>query len=188
MLTRKLPATARPLPPDTRPRGGSFARSAGSFVPKLTSKVFERYGFHSAEIMTAWTSVAGGDVAAVSAPERLHWPRGGARQNADESGSAPANGATLVLRVEPAHAIDISYRTGEILDRINRYFGYRAVATLKILQAPLARGAETQRPTANSGAASAVAPPPQLPEIADEALKEALTGLWNRVAAENARD
>ncbi len=136
MLTEKSPSS-RALPPDRRRPFGSSTRAVGSFVPKLAAKAFEKYGFHSAEIITSWAAVAGADIALISAPERLKWPRSAsvARESADFDA---AGGATLILRVDPAHALDVEYRAAEILDRINRHFGYQAVSTLKILQAPLA--------------------------------------------------
>ena len=46
-------------------------------------------------------------------------------------------GATLILRVDPSRALDVEYRGAQLIDRINRYFGYRAIAALRILQAPI---------------------------------------------------
>ncbi|MBX9683507.1 MAG: DciA family protein [Hyphomicrobium sp.] len=173
------------LPPDRRKGSKSYVRAAGSFVPRLTAKVFERYGFHSAEIMTSWAAVAGAEIAAVSAPERLRWPRGAAAASS-EPGETAGSAATLILRVEPAHALDIDYRAGEIADRINRYFGYRAVAAIKILQAPLAR---TQNQCIQPTASMRPLPPPpsSLDRICDDGLKLALTALWQSVAAESTR-
>ena len=123
-----------------------FARAVGSFVPKLAGKAFEKYGFHSAEIMTAWPRVVGAEIAGFTAPERIKWPRGYA---GSDDGTGASGGATLVLRVEPARALDVEYRSAEIIDRINRYFGYRAIATLRLVQAPLL---EPRRRAASSAA------------------------------------
>jgi hypothetical protein len=131
MHTPKTPFA--PLPPDRRPARGVFAKAVGSFVPKLAAKAFEKYGFHSAEIMTAWPRVVGAEISGFTAPERIKWPRG----SADADGTGASAGATLVLRVEPARALDVEYRSAEIIDRINRYFGYRAIAALRLIQAPL---------------------------------------------------
>lgn len=136
MLTEKRWTPPKRLPPDRRTGRGVAARAVGSFVPKIAANVFERYGFHSAEIMTSWDRVAGADIAACSSPERIRWPRG-VRSEADDGSRGRDSGATLLLRVDPAHALDIEYRTREIIDRINRYFGYRAIAEVKLLQAPL---------------------------------------------------
>lgn len=178
------------LPPDRRKSHASYARAAASFVPRLTAKVFERYGFHSAEIMTSWETVAGADIAAVSAPERLKWPRGSSVASTGDSsnhdGGTKAAAATLILRVEPAHALEIEYRSGELVDRINRYFGYRAVATVKILQAPLPT---TRQPTDPKAAADVIVPPlpPSAENVTDVGLKAALAALWGSVAVERAR-
>ncbi len=137
MPTEKRWTPAKRLPPDRRTGRGVTARAVGSFVPKIAANVFERYGFHSAEIMTSWDRVAGADIAACSSPERIRWPRNIARSDAEDAGGGRDGGATLLLRVDPARALDIEYRTREIIDRINRYFGYRAVADVKLLQAPL---------------------------------------------------
>jgi hypothetical protein len=181
MPTGKSPFAPKPLPPDMRKGKGSFVRAAGSFVPKIAAKVFEKYGFHSAEIMTEWPRVAGPEFASFTQPEKIRWPR---LQGANADSSAPEAqrpGATLVLRVEPARALDAEYRSAEIIDRINRYFGYRAVETLKLIQAPL------NRP--NTAAAVGASPPNQIPpppgtaQVLDPALKSALEVLWANVAA-----
>lgn len=157
---------------------GSFAKAVGSFVPKLAAKSFEKYGFHSAEIMTAWPRVAGAEIAGFTAPERIKWPRG----TADPDGTSASGGAILVLRVEPARALDVEYRSAEIIDRINRYFGYRAVATLKLIQAPLlAKDNSAGCPAA--GATTATRPAP-IPDGAEGPLKAALETLWASVAAD----
>lgn len=130
-------ASPKPLPPDRRRKPIAFAKAVGGYVPKLTAKAFEKYGFHSAEIMMEWPRVAGAELAAITAPERIRWPRTAARDENGATAGSRATAATLVLRVEPAHALDVEYRTAEIIDRLNRYFGYRAIADIKLLQAPL---------------------------------------------------
>ena len=47
--------------------------------------------------------------------------------------------ATLVLRVDGPRAIEVQHRADQILERVNTYFGYRAVAALRIVQAPVTR-------------------------------------------------
>lgn len=184
MLTGKNPLSPGRLPPDSRRMKGSYARAAGSFVPKLTSKVFEKYGFHSAEIMTDWARIAGADVAQWSEPERIRWPR--ATSAAPDGEAERPKGAILVLRVKPARALEIEYKSGEIIDRINRYFGYRAIDALKILQAPLTRPAAPSEPPARVSAPAHAAPPPVLETVGEDGLKAALTKLWASIAAERA--
>ena len=86
--------------------------------------------------------------------------------------------------MEPARALDIEYRGHEIIERINRYFGYRAVETLKIVQAPLTRKADAVKP---SPALLNPAFPAPLPLKAgapepDPAIQSALTALWASIS------
>jgi hypothetical protein len=71
MPTGKYPFETHSLPPDRRIKRGSFARAAGSYVPKIAGKAFEKFGFHTAEIMTEWARIAGAEIAGYSAPERI---------------------------------------------------------------------------------------------------------------------
>ena len=118
-------------------RGFVSARAVGSFVPKLTHKAFEKYGFSAATLITDWAMIVGEDVAGYTAPERLKWPRGVGIRDDVEQGAEGRPGATLVLRVEPARALDVQYKARQLIERINAYFGYRAVAELRLVQAPL---------------------------------------------------
>lgn len=110
------------------------AKAVGSFVPTLTKKAFEKFGFSTATLITDWARIVGTELAAYTMPERLKWPRGSESAAADED---ERRGATLILRVDPARALDVEYRARQIMDRINGYFGYRAVEVIRLVQAPL---------------------------------------------------
>jgi hypothetical protein len=169
-------ATVRPAAAlSAHRRGFVAARAVGSFVPKLTHKAFEKYGFAAAALITDWAVIVGKDVAAYTAPERLKWPRGVDIADDVEEDAQGRPGATLIVRVEPARALDVQYRTQQLIERINGHFGYRAVAELRILQAPLPERAERR-----SEAQLAALPPcaaPELTGIADERLRLALANL-----------
>lgn len=155
-------------------RGFVSARAVGSYVPKLTHKAFEKYGFAAAALITDWALIVGKDVAAYTSPERLKWPRGVGFGEEIEEADAGRPGATLIVRVEPARALDVQYRAHQLIERINGHFGYRAVAELRILQAPL------PEPAAGAGTTHRPSQPvaaPELSGIGDERLRRALTSL-----------
>jgi hypothetical protein len=118
-------------------------------------------------------------------PDKVVWPQ---RRN-DAEPSSPqkthrVEGAVLVLRVEGPRAIEVQHRSGQILERVNRYFGYRAVAEMRILQAPVARRAA--RPTDPPAPIDPEALPPAT-EIEDQGLKGALLRLGSAARAKLTR-
>ncbi|MGI9403993.1 MAG: DUF721 domain-containing protein, partial [Hyphomicrobium sp.] len=120
------------------------ARVVGAYVPKLTRKAFEKYGFSAASLLTDWPSIVGAEMAGFAAPERLKWPRTVAIREDAEAGAEGRPGAVLVLRVDTARALDVQYKAQQIWERINFCFGDRAVAELRIVQAPLAKPADAR--------------------------------------------
>ena len=156
-------------------------RAVGSFLPGLTRNAFEKFGFSTATLITDWPAIAGPELAAYTVPERLKWPRG---VEHSEEGAAPAgrgrSGATLVLRVDGARAIDVQYKARQIIERINAYFGYAAIAELRILQAPV----EARPPPARPAARPAAEPlTHEVAHIADPGLRGALARLGAGVRA-----
>lgn len=130
-----------------RPRVG---KSVGSFVPKLAKKAFEKYGFSTMALLTDWSAIVGQDLAQCTKPEKLKWPRKVSIRDDVEAGCEGRPGATLILRVEPARALDVEYSAQRIVERINGYFGYRAVQELRLQQVPMDVG--QRRVGAPSGA------------------------------------
>jgi hypothetical protein len=159
-------------------RRASNARTIGSFLPGLTSKVFEKYGFSTAGLITDWAAVVGNDLAGYTAPERIRWPRN--VEHNEEVASNRRRAATLVLRVEGARALDVQYRARLIIERINAYFGYAAVADLRIVQAPV-------MPLRQAPLHRAPAPPQPLTDevaaISNPALRDALGRLGADIRA-----
>ena len=64
------------------------------------------------------------------------------------------SGATLVLRVDGGPRLDVQYKARQIIERINAYFGYAAIAELRIVQAPVEREAAACAPDRPSGGAA----------------------------------
>jgi hypothetical protein len=77
-----------------------------------------------------------------------------------------------VLRVEGPAAIEIQHLGAVICERVNRFFGWRAVERLAFRQSPLRRSAEQPRRRNDGSAALQLAA--TMPEIADEELRQAL--------------
>lgn len=163
--------------PKARSNGGSFGpKAVGSLVPSLTRKAFERFGFSTATLLTDWARIVGSDLARYTAPDRLKWPR--TTGGGDDAVDGPERqGATLILRVDLGRGIDIQYKARQLIERINAHFGYRAVAEIRIIQAPVegALPPAAQSPRQRLGKAfNKVETAPLLASIADDGLRAAL--------------
>jgi len=157
------------------------ARSVSSYVPRLTRKAFEKYGFATAALLTDWASIVGADIASFTAPERLKWPRDVNAYGDVEEGMQGRPGATLLVRVEGARALELQHKKHQLIERINATFGYRAVADLRFIQAPVAAMGVRAPARVSPGSRQASASSPDVATIQDEALKAALMRLENSV-------
>ena len=158
----------------TRPTGPKryiSAKPVGRFVPQLTKTAFQKHGFSSVALFADWDQIIGQPQAKYSIPERLKWPRGARSGEGSGHDSAQRSGATLILRTDAAHALETEYASAQIIERINAYFGYRAVATVKIVQGPVTG----LRPQTRPQTPSAELPTPKNPRaIARPATCDAL--------------
>lgn len=120
MVPAKKPATKS----KSQPRRGGMAKVSRS-SSRLISKAVRAKGFAEAEIVTRWARIVGADLSRATVPLKLVFPRG-ARQ-----------GAALHVRTESAFAPIVQQRAPVIIEKVNRYLGYGAVARLEVKQGPL---------------------------------------------------
>jgi hypothetical protein len=118
-------------------KGGSAAKAIGAYVAKLIDPIARARGFAMTSLLSEWPAVVGEELARFTAPEKVVWPRRSEDREAASPQSAwRTDGAILVLKVDGPHAIEVQHRAEQILERVNIYFGYRAIAQLRFLQAP----------------------------------------------------
>jgi hypothetical protein len=144
--------------------GKSFPRPLADVLHKTLNDAFAKQGFASTELVTRWPEIVGAEIAEHSEPEKIQWSR-------PCGGQTPEPG-TLVLRVEGPAAVEIQHLCGVVLERVNRFFGWQAVGSLRLRQAPLRRRAKAPPGCGDAEAAARIAA--DLPEIADENLRAAL--------------
>ena len=153
---------------DEAPRGGP-ARALSDLLPAVSGVAFKKFGFVQSSVVSRWPEIVGARFAAVSAPESIRFPRG-ERQD-----------GTLHLVVRGAHGTMMQHIAPEIVERVNRFFGYPAVAKVVMRQGDVA----PPRPRA---APPSLKPVPlelgdSLRAIVDPELKAVLSALAAGVAA-----
>lgn len=112
-------------------------------MPDIGRSAFRRFGFVQSSVVTRWPEIVGPRHAEVCMPEAIRFPPG---EKSD---------GILQLVVLPAHAPIISMVIPEIIERVNRFFGYSAVAKVKLRQGEVMKRPDTGR----------AAPPPNLKPI-----------------------
>lgn len=158
--------------PPKRRRG---ALAIGAYVPAVARAAFESHGFPTVAVLSDWPEIIGEEFAAFTAPERLVWPRDAGRDPSDSNSHGTAHrkgGATLVVRVEGPRALEVQHMAPQLMERVNIYFGYRAVSELRLVQGPVRKRA------ALAEAPQPVKEPVKMDaEIEDDALRAALARL-----------
>lgn len=104
-------------------------------LPKVTAKVLGKRGLGESGLLADWPTIIGSELADTSLPLRLTFPKRGERV-----------GGTLTLRVAAGHALVLQHLEPVLIERINGYLGYAAIARLRYLQGPLPAKAEPAAP------------------------------------------
>jgi hypothetical protein len=114
---------------------GRGPRALAATVADITRPLFSRRGFADGAIVNEWPAIVGAHFAAHSAPEKIVAASGGGAEG------------TLHVRIDSGSlAIELQHLEPLLIERINGYFGYRAVARLKLLQGPLPKRRKASPP------------------------------------------
>lgn len=144
-------------------------RAIAQDISGLTAPAFARRGLAAGAIVSRWADVVGTALAACTIPERISFTHG-----RREDG-------TLVIRVESgALALELQHLAPQLIERVNSFFGYRAVERVKLTQGPLPKR-RTRRTARQIPAFDENAIDPtlraRLAAIEDPDLRAALAGL-----------
>ena len=137
IMERDQPKPAKAKKPKAweRPRGGP-AKPIADLMPQIGRAAFRRFGFVQSSVVTRWPEIVGERHAQVCMPESIRFPPG---EKSD---------GILQLVVLPAHAPLIQHVIPEIMERVNRFFGYKAVARVKMRQGEVQPRRAEDRPKA----------------------------------------
>lgn len=168
---KSKPSARTTVRPYQRPRGGA-AKPIADLMPQIGRTAFRRFGFVQSNVVTRWPEIVGEAHARVCTPEAIRFPPG---EKSD---------GILELLVTPTHAPLIQHVIPEIMERVNRFFGYRAVARVKLRQGAV------KPPVATAKAPPSLKPIPMelgagLRDIGDPELRAVLESLARGLESEN---
>lgn len=125
-------AMAVPVPTE-RPRGGA-ARAISDLMPDIGRAAFRKFGFIQSSVVTRWAEIVGKRHAALTAPELIRFPQG------------KRSGGTLQLVVTSGHGPMVQHIIPDIIERVNRFFGYDAVSRVTLRQGEVRAAEPVDRP------------------------------------------
>lgn len=93
----------------------------GRHVTSIAGKALGKHGMAFGSLLADWSSIMGPRLADQTSPLKLVFPKG------------KRDDATLHLRVTSPAALLLQHEEPQLLERINAFFGWRAVARLKLV-------------------------------------------------------
>jgi hypothetical protein len=156
-----------------RTRRAGRPRALATAVESVTKPIFGKRGLADGSIVRHWEAIIGPAFAVFTAPEKLVFPTGA------------RHGGTLYLRVASGGiATQLQHLEPLIVERVNGYFGYGAVARLHLKQGPVtppAKAAGKDLPPLDRHEEAELAE--RLDMVKDDALRQVLESLGRSVAA-----
>lgn len=100
-------------------------KALGLSLGRLTRPLMKQRGAALGEVIHNWAAITGPLLAVETQPEKLIYASGA------------GHAATLEIGVTPAFALELQHLSPLIIEKINGYFGYRAVERLRLKQMPI---------------------------------------------------
>ncbi len=152
-------------------RTGQAELQVARLLGGILDPAARRRGFATASLLADWATIVGPAIARRCQPVRVDHAPG--RRGA----------GILLLQANGAAALEIQHAAPQLLERINAYFGHRAIRQLRLVQMPLppapAPAPPRLRPVSSEAEARLAA---DVAAVADESLRDALLALGRTVA------
>lgn len=156
-------------------RGAPVAVS--DLATRILDPVMKKRAGMSVSLVQSWPELVGTRLAASTRPEKIAWPR---RRHEDD----PFEPATLIIACEGAAALHLQHETGEIISRINSFFGFSAIGRIRIVQKPVGSGTVPRRPVPRALSKDEIGlVENSVSSVSDPGLREALERLGRNVIA-----
>ncbi len=107
-----------------------MSKSAGGLVNKILDPLLAKRAGVSMSLIGAWSEIVGPELAEQSLPLKVRWPRRHPESDDFEPG-------VLLVAAEGAAALHLQHQTTQVIDRVNAFMGYRAIARIKLTQKPV---------------------------------------------------
>ena len=144
-------------------------RTIGRSLHKLLKPLAQKNGFSDGRIFSQWRQIVGEELAAKARPQKL------------------SNG-TLTLSVSNgAVAMEVQHQAMQLMERINRHFGFKAVKSLRPVQTYMDIEPATASESITPDKGAQTRAEAQTKDIKDDTLRQALSRLGSYVEMQNSK-
>ena len=159
------------------------ARPLADIVGRALAPACRKRGFASVDLISHWPDIVGPAYAESTSPDKLSWPR--KPHGVIDEDHEPA---LLTVRCTGSVSLRLTHELPQIIERINMFFGDRAVGRIRLVQLPVARVERRPKPRlAPLSPAKEAEVKAAAAGIADDPLREAVERLGRAVAARTLR-
>jgi len=103
-------------------RRQSYFKKISDSLPKILEKKLKKANFIEISIIKNWKEIVGNDIAKLCFPTKIIF-----------SNEGNINGK-IIIQVKRGWSLEIEYKSNEIIDKLNQYFGYKAISKMNIIQ------------------------------------------------------
>lgn len=147
-------------------------RAVGGLAQRLASGLAKGRGASIARLRAEWSAIVGPDLARITRPEALTASRG--------TRSSKGGGKLLRLRVPGAAALEVQHMAGQVVERVNAYFGHKMIDDIRLVQGAIsAPAAAAPRPAPDARRVAEMTE--RTASVKDPELRAALARLGARI-------
>ena len=103
-------------------RTQSYFKQIGDTLPKILKTKLKKANFVDISVIKNWKEIVGDDIAKNCWPIKIFFSDGN-----------NSNGK-ITIKVKRGWSLEIEYKNQEIIEKLNQYFGYKAIKGIKIHQ------------------------------------------------------
>ena len=167
---------AKDKPPAETLQRHAGLRPLGESLGRVVRPLVKDRPLAETQLLLDWTSIVGEELASLARPLKVRFDR-----------PAERLGGVLELACEGGAALELQHRAPQLIERVNAWLGYPAIARLRLKQVTRPKPAAAATPPARPARARPLPPAPPLPSTGDEGLDAALARLRDAVRGKAAR-
>ena len=103
-------------------RTQSYFKQIGDTLPKILKTKLKKANFVDISVIENWKEIVGDDIAKNCWPIKIFFSDGN-----------NSNGK-IAIKVKRGWSLEIEYKNQEIIEKLNQYFGYKAISKIDIIQ------------------------------------------------------